>query len=75
MIFSVQNSNFIKLVEILPDQVQVQVRERASGVLLARMDIPIQVWHMAEVMQKDFKEDHMMQVPIKENNLGSMQMI
>ena len=30
---------------------------------------------MVEVMQRDFNEDHMMQVPITENQLGTMQMM
>ena len=37
------------------------------------MDIPIQVWHMVEVMRRDFSEHHMMQNPITENQLGTMQ--
>ena len=55
--------------------VQIQVRETVSGVFLALMDIPIQVWHMVEVMRRDFNEHHMMQVPITENQLGTMQMM
>ena len=51
------------------------MRETVSGVFLARMDIPIQVWHMVEVMRRDFNEHHMMQVPITENQLGTMQMM
>ena len=62
-------------VEFSPDLVQIQVRETVSGVFLARMDIPIQVWHMVEVMRRDFNEHHMMQVPITENQLGTMQMM
>ena len=75
MIFSVQNSNLMYSVEFSPDLVQIQVRETVSGVFLARMDIPIQVWHMVEVMRWDFNEHHMMQVPITENQLGTMQMM
>ena len=75
MIFSVQNSNLKYSVEFSPNLVQFQVRETVSGVFLARMDIPIQVWHMVEVMRRDFNEHHMMQVPITENQLGTMQMM
>ena len=75
MIFSVQNSNFMYSAIFSPDLVQIKVRETVSGVFLARMDIPIQVWHMVEVMRRDFNEHHMMQVPITENQLGTMQMI
>ena len=39
------------------------------------MDVPIQVWHMVEVMQRDFNEHLMIQVPITENQLGTMQMM
>ena len=39
------------------------------------MDIPIQVWHTVEVMRRDFNEQHMMQVSITENQLGTMQMM
>ena len=39
------------------------------------MDIPIQVWHMAEVMRRDFNEHHMTQVHTTENQLQEMQMI
>ena len=75
MIFSVQNSNLMYSVEFSPDLEQIQVRETVSGVFLTRMDIPIQVWHMVEVMRRDFNEHHMMQVPITENQLGTMQMM
>ena len=61
-------------VEFSPDLVQIQVRETVSGVFLAQMDIPIQLRHMVEVMPRDFNEHHMMQVPITENQLGTMQM-
>ena len=74
MIFSMQNSNLMYSVEFSPDLVQIQVRETVSGVFLARMDMPIQVWHMVEVMRRDFNEHHMMQVPITENQLEEMQM-
>ena len=74
MIFSVQNSNLKYSVEFSPDIVQIQLRETVSGVFLARMDIPIQVWHMVKVMRRDFSEHHLMQVPMKENQLGEMQM-
>ena len=75
MIFSVQNSNLVYSVEFSPDLVQIQVRETVSGVFLAQMDIPIQLRHMVEVMRRDFNEHHMMQVPITENQLGTMQMM
>ena len=75
MNFSVQNSNLMYSVEFSPDLVKIQVRETVSGVFLPRMDIPIQVWHMVEVMRRDFSEHHMMQVPITENQLGTMQMM
>ena len=75
MIFSVQNNNLMFSVEFSPDLVQIQVRETVCGVFLARMRIPIQVWHIVEVMRRDFTEHHMMQVPITENQLGTMQMM
>ena len=75
MIFSVQNSHLINSVEFSPDLVQIQVRETTSGVFLARMDTPIQVWHIVEVMRSDFSEHHRMQNPIIENQLGTMQMM
>ena len=62
-------------VEFSPDLVQIQVRETVSGFFLARMDIPIQVWHMVEVMRRDFSEHHMTQVPMTENQLEEMQMM
>ena len=75
MIFSVQTSNLTCSVEFLPDLVQNKVRETFSGVFLARMDIPIQVWHMVEVMRRDFNEHHMTQVPTIEDQLEEMQMM
>ena len=62
-------------VEFSFNLVQIQVRETVSGVFLTRMDIPIQVWHMVEVMRRDFNEHHMTQVPITENQLEEMQMM
>ena len=75
MIFSVQNINLMFSVEFLADLLQIQVRETVCGVFLARMDIPFQVWHMVEVMRKDFNEQHITQVPPTENQLGEMQMM
>ena len=43
-------------VNFSPDLVQFQVRETVSGVLLARIDIQMQVWHMVEVMRRDLNE-------------------
>ena len=51
MIFSAQNSKLKFCAEFLPNLVQIQVREQVSGVFLARMDIPIQVWPLVEMMQ------------------------
>ena len=39
------------------------------------MDIRIRVWHIVEVMQRDFNEHHITQVPMTENQLGEMQMM
>ena len=39
------------------------------------MDIPIQVWHMVEVMCRDFNEHPITQVPLTENQFGEMQMM
>ena len=75
MIFSVQNSNIMYSIEFRPDLLQIQGRETISGVFLARMDILIQLWHMVEVMQRDFNEPCKMKVPITENQLGTMQMM
>ena len=75
MIFSVQNNNLMFSVEFLADLVQIQVRETVCGVFLARMDIPIQVWHTVEVMRRDFNEHRITQVPPTENQLGELQMM
>ena len=59
-------------VEFSPDLVQIQVRETVSGAFLARMDIPIQVWHMVEVMRRGLNQHHITQVPITEHQHGTM---
>ena len=75
MIFSMQKSNIMFSVDFLPDLVPIQVRETVSGVFLARMEIPIQVWHIVEVMRRDFNEHHITQVLMTENQLQDMQMM
>ena len=65
VIFSLQNSNLMYSVEFSPVLVQIQVR----------MDVPIQVWNVMEVMRRDCKEHHMTQVHMKENLLKEMQMM
>ena len=75
MIFSIQNNNLMFSVEFSADLVQIQVRETVCGVFLARMDIPIQFWHMVEVMRRDFNEHHITQVRPTENQLGEMHMM
>ena len=67
MVFSVENSNLMYSVEFSPDLVQIQVRETVSGVFLTRMDIPIQICHIVEVMRMDFNEQHVTQIPMTEN--------
>ena len=62
-------------VKFSPDLVQFQVRETVSGVLLARIDIQMQVWHMVEVMRRYLNEPLMTQVPITENQLVKLRMI
>ena len=74
MIFSVRNSNLLYSVELSPDVVQVQVQATVSGLFLAGMDIPIQVWDIVEILRRDFNEHHMMQVNIKENKIESNKM-
>ena len=51
------------------------MRKTVSGVLLAQMDIPVQVWHMVEVMRRDFNEHHMTQLTMTENQFEEMQMM
>ena len=75
MILSVQISNLKYSVDISPDLLQFEVREKVYGVFLARMNIAIQIWHIVEVMQRYFKKHHMTQVPITENQLRTMQMM
>ena len=62
-------------VEFSTNLVQIQVRETVSEVFLARMDVPIQVWHMVKVMRRDFNEHHMTRVPMTENQLEEKQMM
>ena len=62
-------------VEFSVDLVQIQVRETNCGVFLARMDIPIQVWHMVQLMRRDFNKHHITQVPPTEIQLCKMQMM
>ena len=71
MIFSVQNSNLMYSVQFSPDLVQTQMRETVSAKILARVDIPIQVCHVLEVMRRDFNQHHRIQLPIAENQLGT----
>ena len=75
IICSVQNNNLIFSVEFSAELVKIQVRENVCGASLARMDIPVQVWHMVEVMHRDFNEHHLMQVNPTENQFGEMQMM
>ena len=75
MTFSVKNSNLIHSVEFSPYLVQMQVREIVFVLFLARLDIPIQVSHMVEVMQRYFKVHHLSQGPMTENQLGEMQIM
>ena len=62
-------------VKFSPDVVQFLVRETVSGVLLARIDIQMQVLHMVELMRRYLNEPLMTQVPITENQLVKLRMI
>ena len=59
-----QNSNLMYSVDFSPDLVQIQVRETVFGVFLAGKIIPIQLWHIVDVMRRDFNEHHLTQTPI-----------
>ena len=39
------------------------------------MDISIQVWHMVEVMRRDFNEHYITQVAMTENQLEEIEMM
>ena len=39
------------------------------------MDVPIQIWHLVEMMRREFNEQHMAQVYLTENQLGEVQMM
>ena len=75
VIFSVQNSNLMYFLEFSPDFVQTQVRDTVLEVFLAQMDIPIQVWRLVKLMRNVFNDRSLMQVPITENQLGTMRMV
>ena len=75
MIFSVQNRTLMYSVELLPDLVQMKVRQTVSEVFLAPMGIPIHVWPMVEVLRRDFIEHRILHVPITENQFGTMGMM
>ena len=62
-------------VDFSPDLVQIQVPETVSGFFLARMDIPISVWHNVEVMRRNFNEHLLTQLPLTKDQLGELQMI
>ena len=62
-------------VDFSPDLVQIQVRETVSGVFLARMDNPNQVWDMVEMMRISFNEHHITQEPMTEIQLGEMRIM
>ena len=62
-------------VEFSADLVQFHVRETICGVFLARIDIPIQVWHILEVMCSGFNEHHITQVRPTESHFGETQMM
>ena len=53
-------------VEFSPNLEQFQMRGTVSGVFLVRMDSSIQVWHIVEVMLRDFKQHHITQIPVTE---------
>ena len=74
-IFSVQINNLMFSVEFLADLAQIQVLETVCGVFPARVDMPIQFWHMVELMRRDFSEHHITQESMTEKQLGEMQMI
>ena len=57
--------------EFSPDLVQIQVRETVSGVFLALMGIPMQVWHMVEVMQKDPLQSNFLTSSISNKSLAT----
>ena len=61
--------------EFSVDLVEIQMRETVSGVFLNQLDIPIQVWHMVELMRMVFNKHYITQVLMTENQLGEMQMM
>ena len=70
-----QNGILIIPAELLPDLVQIQVREILTGVFFTGLEIPIQVWHMVEKMGRDFNKHDIMQVPSTENQFEEVQMM
>ena len=53
----------------------IKVLELVSGIFLAKMNIRFQVWHMTEIVMRDFREHRQMQVHIIQNQLEKMGMM
>ena len=70
-----QNNNLKFSLQFSADLVKIQVRETVCGVFLALIDIAIQIWHMVEVMRRDFNEHQITLILMTENQLGEMQMM
>ena len=75
MIFSVQNSSLMFLIDFSTDLVKKESARNNLWSFLARMVIAIQVWHMVELLHRGFNEHHKTQEPMTENQLGEMQMM
>ena len=74
MIFSVSNDGIQRTLDFGPDSVTIAVKDLDQNITISPQGIPLAAWQLLLSQRQDFLINHLPQVPITENQEGTMEM-
>ena len=74
MIFSVSNDGIQWTLDFGPDSVKIAKNDLDLNLTIISQEIPLAAWQLLLSQRQDFLENHLPQVPVTENQEGTMDM-
>ena len=74
MIFSVSNNGIQLTLDFGPEFMTISVNDLDQNVTISSQEIPLAAWQLLLSQRQDFSSNHLAQVPITPNQLGTFEM-
>ena len=74
MIFSVSNDGIQWTLDFGPDFVTIEVTDVVQNLTISSQGIPLAAWQLLMSQRQEFLDNHLAQVPVTENQEGTMEM-